>query len=304
MRPNNDIHLHGKCALVTGGSDGIGLVTAKELARIGAQVTIIGRNADKTSAAADQIRAAGGTGVETILADLSQMDGVRRAADLFLSRHEKLHILVNNAGGLFMSRETTADGFEKTFALNHLAYFLLTNLLLDALRAGAPARIVNVSSMAHQGARLDFNDLQNERGYTSFGAYGQSKLANIYFTYELARRLEGSGVTANCLHPGFVATNFGKSNGGLARLIFGVLQLGAISPERGAETSLFLAASPEVEGVTGKYFDNCRMVSSSPVSYDEQAAKQLWQVSLEMTGLAETVGARSGLEVSMEATPR
>jgi NAD(P)-dependent dehydrogenase (short-subunit alcohol dehydrogenase family) len=210
---------------------------------------------------------------------------VRRAADSFLKRHNRLHILVNNAGAVFTNREVSADGYEKTFALNHLAYFLLTNLLLDAIKAAAPARIVNVSSMAHHGARLDFDNLQNERGYSSFGAYGQSKLANIYFTYELARRLEGSGVSVNCLHPGFVATNFGKSNGGIAKIIFKMVQAAAISPERGAQTSIYLATSPEVEGVSGKYFSNRRAAASSAVSYDEKAANHLWKISQEMTGL-------------------
>lgn len=282
---NNGINLYGKTALVTGGTDGIGLVTAKALARMGAQVTIVGRNPEKTAGVANAIRKAGGKGVETIVADLAVMDGVRRAADVFLTRHDRLHILVNNAGAMFVNREVNADGYEKTFALNHLAYFLLTNLLLDALKAAAPARIVNVSSMAHQGARLDFDNLQNERGYFSFGAYGQSKLANIYFTNELARRIEGSGVTANCLHPGFVATNFGKSNGGISKIIFGLLHVAALTPERGAQTSIHLAASPDVEGVSGKYYDNNRAVSSSAVSYDEQAAARLWKISLEMTGL-------------------
>jgi NAD(P)-dependent dehydrogenase (short-subunit alcohol dehydrogenase family) len=288
MSPSSEEDLSGKIALVTGATNGIGLVTARELARRGAAVTIIGRSADKLTVTAAVLRAAGGTTVETIQADLSTLSGMRFAAEAFLNRHNRLHILVNNAGAVFTNREVTADGYEKTFALNHLAYFTLTNLLTDALKAAAPARIVNVSSMAHQGARLDFGDLQNERRYSSFGAYAQSKLGNIYFTYELARILTGSGVTVNCLHPGFVASNFGQSNGGFSAFLMRLAQFAAISPDRGALTSLYLAGSPEVEGVSGKYYVNQKAVKSSPVSYDEQAARRLWQVSLKMAGMAMT----------------
>lgn len=280
-------NLEGKAALVTGATDGIGLVTARELARMGAAVTIVGRNEAKIRQAVDVIRSAVGQTVATILADLSSLDGINSAAEAFLERNDRLHILVNNAGAFFNRRETSVDGFEKTFALNHLAYFLLTHRLLATIKASAPARIVNVSSGAHFAARLNFEDLQNERAYSGFAVYGQSKLANIYFTYALARRLEGSGVTVNCLHPGFVATNFGKSNGGLLKPIFALLQLAALTPERGAQTSIYLASSPEVEGVSGKYFDNCRAVNSSPVSYDREAAERLWQISLELTGLRD-----------------
>jgi NAD(P)-dependent dehydrogenase (short-subunit alcohol dehydrogenase family) len=286
MSNNHGASLKGKTVLVTGATNGIGLVTARELARMGAQVTILGRNAEKIAQAVESIRVPGGAAVEAIQADLSVKAEVRRAAEEFGSRHDRLHILVNNAGAVFNRREVTADGYEMTFALNHLNYFLLTNLLLNLLTASAPARIVNVSSMAHLGAKLNFDNLQNERGYSTYGAYGQSKLANIYFTYELARRLEGSGVTVNCLHPGFVKTNFGKSNGGISRLVYGLAQLAAIPVERGAQTSIYLASSPEVEGVSGKYFDQCRAVKSSPVSYDLRAAQRLWDVSASLTGLS------------------
>jgi retinol dehydrogenase-12 len=277
--------LTGKIALVTGATDGIGRVTAEALAKMGAQIIIVGRNPEKTHTAALQIQQGTGQAIETIVADLSSIEGVHSAAGEFLKRHARLHILVNNAGAVFMQRKTSADGLEMTFALNHVAYFLLTNLLLDTLKASAPARIVNVSSGAHIGAKLDFDDLQNQRAYQGYKAYGQSKLANIYFTYELARRLEGSGVTANCLHPGFVATNFGKSNGGIMRPIFALAQLLAKTPEQGARTSIYLSSSPEVEGVTGKYFDDCRVSRSSDVSYDREAAHRLWQVTEEIIGI-------------------
>jgi len=262
----------GKLALVTGATDGIGLVTAEALAEMGANVTILGRNPQKIADSADSIRQKTGKNVETIVADLSDQAQVRRAAAEYLSRHDRLHILVNNAGAVFTQRKVSVDGFEMTFALNHLGYFLLTDLLLGAIKASAPARIVNVSSGAHVGAQLDFSDLQNEKSFSSFKAYGQSKLANIYFTYELARRLEGTGVTANCLHPGFVATNFGVSNGGIFGPIFRLAQLAALKPRQGAETSIYLASSPEVEGVSGMYFDKKKAVRSSEDSYDRAAA--------------------------------
>jgi NAD(P)-dependent dehydrogenase (short-subunit alcohol dehydrogenase family) len=196
-------------------------------------------------------------------------------------------VLVNNAGAVFMTRQVSADGIEMTLALNHLGYFLLTNSLLDMLKASAPARIVTVSSDAHQGAALNFDDLQNKNGYTAFRAYGQSKLANLYFTYELARQLDGSGVTVNALHPGFVATNFGKSNGGVYRWIFRLAHLGAITPAEGAQTIVYLASSHDVEGVTGKYFVKKKAIPSTQVSYNEQYARRLWDASLELTGMAQ-----------------
>jgi NAD(P)-dependent dehydrogenase (short-subunit alcohol dehydrogenase family) len=177
------------------------------------------------------------------------------------------------------------DGLEMTFALNHLSYFLLTNMLLDILKASAPARIVNVSSGANFGGRIQFDDLQLKKGYSGFRAYSQSKLMNVLFTYELARRLEGSDVTANALHPGFVATNFGRSNGGLFNWIFRLVMVGALTPEKGAETSIYLASSPEVEGISGKYFDNKKAVHSASASYDQDTARRLWEISLALTGL-------------------
>ena len=203
-------------------------------------------------------------------------------AQEFKQNHNRLDVLVNNAGVILTRRQVTEDGLESTFAINHLAYFLLTNLLLDLIKQSAPARIVNVSSTVHKSATIDFNDLQSERSYSAMRAYGQSKLANVLFTYELARRLEGSRVTVNCLHPGVIATNIFRDISGV---VGAAAKLFLKNPRRGAETSIYLATSPEVEGVTGKYFDDRRAVRSSPESYDEAIAERLWQVSEQLTNL-------------------
>ena len=246
-----DIPIKGKTVLVTGATNGIGLVTARELARMGAQVTIVSRNADKCAAVAEAIKTETGNPVEFIAADLSTLAGIMQTAAGFKQCHTRLHVLVNNAGGFFNKRFVTPDGFEMTFALNHLNYFLLTNLLLDVLKASAPARVVNVASGIHMGARLDFDNLQGEKRFAGFRAYGQSKLTNVLFTYELARRLEETGVTVNALHPGYVDTGFSLNNGFFFR-VFAKLsaRLFGRKPEEGAQTSIYLAASPEVEGVT------------------------------------------------------
>jgi len=278
--------MNGKICMVTGATSGIGLATAIELARKGATVIIVSRDPQRCQAAVLHIRQqTGSSTVETIPADLSSQFQIRQLAQAFQSRYSQLDVLVNNAGAFFLRRQESADGVEMTFALNHLNYFLLTYLLLDRLKASAPARIVNVASDSHRGARINFNDLQGKRGYNGFQAYGQSKLANVLFTYELARRLEGAQVTANALHPGFVATNIGKNNGLLARLVMPIAQLNAIRPEEGARTGVYLASSPDVEGVSGTYFTREKPVQSDPASYDLQAARQLWEISAEMTGL-------------------
>jgi NAD(P)-dependent dehydrogenase (short-subunit alcohol dehydrogenase family) len=275
-----------KVVLITGGTAGIGEVTARSLAGMGATTVIVGRNPEKTAAVAQQIRSAtGNERVNYLIADLSSQEQVRKLVEDFQHGYDRLDVLVNNAGAIFMKRELSVDGIEMTYALNHLSYFLLTHLLLDMLQASQPARVINVSSEGHRGARLNFADLENERSYTSWKVYGQSKLANLYFTYGLAATLDESGVTANALHPGFVATNFGKSNGGIFRSIFGLIQFAAITPEEGAQTSIYLASSPEVEGVTGKYFVKSQVVPSSAVSYDMSAARKLWDCSLEMVKL-------------------
>lgn len=280
----------GKVCLVTGANAGIGRVTALELARQGAQVVMVCRSRERGEAAQAEIKqAAGNETVDLILADLSSQAEVRRAAAEFQARYDRLHILVNNAGAFFNQRLESADGLEMTFALNHLGYFLLTNLLLDQIRAAAPSRIINVSSDAHKGGRLNFDDLQSNRRYRGFQAYSASKLANILFTLELANRTQGTGITANVLHPGFVASNFGLNNSGLVR--FGVKltqRLFAISEEAGAETTLYLATSPEVAGITGKYFVKKKAVTLTGQAQDMAVARRLWQVSQELTGLGNS----------------
>jgi NAD(P)-dependent dehydrogenase (short-subunit alcohol dehydrogenase family) len=280
-----DSDLSGKTFLITGATAGIGEVTARELARRGGRVIVASRDPGRCAATAARIREeTGSREVETIAADLSSQAQVRQLAEEIYRRCGRLDVLVNNAGAWFNSRHVSVDGIEMTFALNHLGYYLLTLLLLDLLKASAPARIVNVSSDAHQTARINFSDLQGQR-YAGFRAYVVSKLANILFTYELARRLDGSRVTANALHPGFVATRFGKNNGPLLALGMGVVnRLFALSPEQGARTNLYLAASPEIEGVTGRYFVREKAVRSAPASYNQADAERLWQVSAEMTG--------------------
>lgn len=279
--------LTGKEIVVTGATDGIGKVTARELAKAGASLTIVGRNAAKGEAVVAELRrAAGHDRVAFVAGDLANQKGVRAAAAAIKSRLKKLDVLVNNAGAMFLKRELTEDGIERTFALNHLGYFLLTHELLDLLKASAPARIVNVASAAHQGQKLDLGDLQGAKGYSGYKAYGQSKLANIYFTYELARRLQGTNVTANCLHPGFVASQFGNNTSGIFRLLIGWAKLvAAISEDDGAKTSVFLAGSPDVQGVSGQYFDKCAAVKSSAVSYDTDVARELWRRSERLTGI-------------------
>ena len=265
--------MQGKVCLVTGATSGIGAVTAEALARNGATVAIVGRSPKKSADIVDRIKSqTGNTKVDYLLSDLSSFNEIRRLAKEFKTRFARLDILINNAGGLFMKRQTTVDGIEMTFALNHLAYFLLTNLLLDMLKANAPARIVNVSSMAHQGARLDFGNLL----VPGWDGYKRSKLANLLFTYELARRLEGTGITANALHPGLVASNFGMNNPGLFRLLKPLMNLFSITNEQGAQTSIYLASSSEIDGVSGKYFVKCRPVPSSEASYDKASATRLW----------------------------
>ena len=285
---NQSEDIKGKICLITGATSGIGKVTARELARKGARLVIVSHNQLKCENTVASIQdETGNKDIEYMVADLSSQDQIHQLASGFLDRHDHLDVLINNAGAIFLSREVSVDGIEMTWALNHLNYFLLTNLLLDTLKASAPARIINVASAAHRGAKINFDDLQAEHHFNGMQAYSQSKLANILFTYELARRLQGTQVTANALHPGFVASNFAKNNGGLVRLGMGVAQLFAISPEKGAETSIYLASSPEVEGISGSYFVKKEAVKSDPASYNEETAQKLWQVSEAMTGFTE-----------------
>jgi len=282
-----EVSLAGKVCLVTGATSGIGKVTALELARRGAVVVLVGRSEARSQATVSQIRQqTANPSVDFLLADLSSQQEIRRLVREFESRYSRLDVLVNNAGAIMLSRRESVDGIEMTFALNHLAYFLLTNLLLDRLKSSAPARIVNVASNSHERAKLDFDDLQNRKRYWGFRAYAWSKLENILFSYELARRMEGTGVTVNALHPGLVGTNFLANNGALGRFLKMRVAIKGISPERGARTTIYLAASPEVETVSGRYFFKQREVPSSSASYDEDAALRLWQLSAELTGLA------------------
>ncbi len=281
--------MQGKVCLVTGATAGIGEVTARELARMGAAVVGVGRNAERCADSARRIReATGNLNVEYLVADLSSQAQIHRLADAFKRKYNQLDVLVNNAGAYFNARQVSADGIEMTMALNHLNYFLLTHLLADALRAGNHARIVNVSSDAHRTATIDFDDIEAQRRYSGWRMYGQSKLANILFTRELARRLRDTGMTTNALHPGFVATRFGHNNGGLMGAMMKALQkVAAISPEQGAQTSLYLATSPDVAGLNGQYFTNRRAVSPSAAAQDDQAAARLWAWSEAKTGLSQ-----------------
>ena len=274
--------------LVTGGTGGIGLATASGLAGLGARVGIVGRDPGRAADAADAIRrTAAGARVDTFVADLSSQAEVRRLADEVLASYPRLDVLVNNVGGYWAHRHVTADGLEHTFALNHLAPFLLTELLRGLLVASAPARVVTVSSGAQAMGRIDFDDLQGEHDYNGQRAYNQSKLANVLFTYELARRLEGTGVTANVLHPGVVRTRFGQEDSGRwMRLMLPVVRPFLKSPEQGARTSVHLASAPELAGVSGRYFANSAPRKSSARSYDAQVAARLWETSAELTGAA------------------
>jgi NAD(P)-dependent dehydrogenase (short-subunit alcohol dehydrogenase family) len=278
--------MNGKICLVTGGTNGIGKATAQALAQMGGTVVIVGRNASRTAQLVEEIRlASGNKNVDSLLADLSSQQEVRRLAGEFQSKYSHLHVLLNNAGAVFMKRQLSVEGIEMTFALNHLASFLLTNLLLDTIKASAPARIINVSSGAHTSGKIEFDNLQGERGYSP-RVYENSKLANILFTLELARRLEGTGVTVNALHPGFVATGFAKNNGKvIAALVSIFTPLVARSPAKGAETSIYLASSPSVEGITGKYFYDSHVTPAAPQASDMAVARKLWDVSAEMVHL-------------------
>jgi retinol dehydrogenase 14 len=252
---------------------------------------ITGRDRARVEAAAADIRASGSAGVDVFVADMSSQVEVRRLAAEVLDAYPRLHVLVNNVGGSWAHRHTTVDGLEHTFAVNHLASFLLTNLLVERLKASAPARIVTVSSGAHSTGRIDFDDLQGEHAYSVHRAYSQSKLANVMFTYELARRLDGTGVTATVLHPGVVRTGFGAEDRGPMDVLAVLARPFMKRPERGAATSIYLASDPEVEGVTGRYFVGRMPRKSSKSSYDSSVAAKLWRVSADLVGLPADTGA-------------
>jgi NAD(P)-dependent dehydrogenase (short-subunit alcohol dehydrogenase family) len=278
--------MEGRVCLVTGSTSGIGKEIAAGLAGMGATVVLAGRSREKCEAAVQEIAARGvpASQLSYFVADLSSQESVRQLAKEFIDNYDRLHVLVNNAGVFVQKRELTADVIERTFAVNHLAPFLLTNLLLDRLKAGAPSRIVTTSSIAHRGAKMDFADLQMSKSYGSIRAYGQSKLANILFTRELARRLQGTGVTANCFHPGAVRTNLVRGSG--YGLVWGAASVFFTSPEKGADTAVYLASSGEVEGVSGEYFVKRKQARASDPAYDSDAAERLWEASEKLTGLA------------------
>ncbi|MGZ4618601.1 MAG: SDR family oxidoreductase [Frankiaceae bacterium] len=279
--------MNGRTVLVTGGTGGIGKATATALAALGARVGIVGRDRQRGEAAAQDItRAAPAAAVNVFVTDLSAQAAVRRLAAEVLATYPRLDVLVNNVGGSWAHRQVTADGLEHTFALNHLAPFLLTHLLRDRLIASAPARVVTVASQAQRMGRVDFDDLQGERSYSGQRAYSASKLANLLFTYELARRLDGAGVTANAVHPGVVATRFGaEDEQPWFRLLRPVIRPLMKSPERGARTPVLLASAPELAGVTGRYFANGHPIRSSKASYDLDLQRQLWEVSERLVGI-------------------
>jgi len=276
-----------KVCLITGATSGIGKATAMGLASMGASVVMVGRDRGRGEAALAEVKEGSlNASVDLMLADLSSQQEIRRLADEFKETYLRLDVLINNAGLFRSKRVTIADGLEMTFAVNHLAHFLLTNLLLDLLKASAPSRIVNVSSGDHASGTIDFDDLQQEKRYKGAKAYSQSKLANVLFTYELAKRLEGTGVSANCLHPGAgIRTNFGSGVSGIFGFTVRALTPLMKSPEKGADTSIYLASSPEVEGLSGRYFVKKAAARSSDLSHDKRLARRLWEVSADLTNL-------------------
>ena len=274
--------MQGKICMITGANSGIGKETAVGLAKQGATIILVCRDAAKGEAALKEIKErTGNSAIDMLLADLSSQQAIQDLVKDFKSKTQKLHVLINNAGIVLSKRSLSADGIETQFAVNHLAPFFLTNLLLDVLKASAPARVVNVSSAMHKWATLD--DLQSEKKYGAFSTYGKSKLALTLFTYELARRLQGSGVTVNAVHPGVVKTNLGRDMNWFSR---GFSKIFFKSPVKGAATSIYVASSPDVEGITGKYFANKKETPSSQLSYDESAAKQIWDLSVRLTNLS------------------
>jgi NAD(P)-dependent dehydrogenase (short-subunit alcohol dehydrogenase family) len=278
--------LEGRTCVVTGATSGIGKEVARGLARLGARVVVVGRSREKGEATVAEIRGeTGNAGVSLALADLASLAEVRRLAAELLGAHPAIHVLVNNAGIVMTRRTLTPDGIETVFGVNHLAPFLLTNLLLDRLRASAPARIVNVASDAHRFAKLDWDDLQGETGWSFARRYGLSKLANILFTAELARRLEGSGVVASCLHPGGVATGLGTNNGWFARLVMTLGRPLLLTPAQGADTALWLASAPEAADAAGRYYVKRKVRAPSRLASDRAAQTRLWDLSARMAGL-------------------
>jgi NAD(P)-dependent dehydrogenase (short-subunit alcohol dehydrogenase family) len=277
-----------KTVVITGGTSGIGEVAAEALAQMGARIVLIARNKSRAEATLTRLRASGPSIAHSVyLADLTRLAEMKRVAAEIAKREPPIDILINNAGALFASRRLTEDGLEYTFALNHMSYFVVTEGLRERLLASGAARIINTASAAHEGATLDFDDLQSAKGFRATRAYGRSKLCNILFTRQLAQSLQGSGVTANCLHPGFVATRFADESGGLISRIVWLAKSFAISPAQGAQTIIYLASSPDVTGVSGKYFFKCRPTTPSAPALNDRAALALWERSAVLAGVKE-----------------
>jgi NAD(P)-dependent dehydrogenase (short-subunit alcohol dehydrogenase family) len=277
--------MQGKTVVATGATSGVGEAAAFALARMGARIVLVARNQKRADATLKRLEAvAPHLGHRSHLADLMSMADTRRAGAAIAASEPRIDVLINNAGAIFAERRTTAEGLERTFALNHMAYFVLTAALIGTLKTSASARIVSTASDAHAGARLDFDDLQTERGYSAFKAYARSKLANILFTRELARRLEGTGVAANCFHPGFVASRFGDEAGGVIGWAFPLVKLAGLSPETGADTLIHLASAPDAANASGAYFVKRRIAEPSAAARDAETAKRLWQASESLAG--------------------
>jgi NAD(P)-dependent dehydrogenase (short-subunit alcohol dehydrogenase family) len=279
--------MHGKTVVITGATSGIGRIAAEQLAEMGARLVMIARNESRGTAMLAALRAKRSGDHRMHYADLSRLRQIKNVGAAIAAAEPRIDVLINNAGSIFASRGLTEGGLERTFATNHMAYFLLTHCLLDRLKASAPARVINTASAAHKGQKLDFADLQMARGYTAQRAYGRSKLANILFTRELARRLAGSGVTANCLHPGFVATGLGQRDNTLFGALVWLSMRFAGPPERGAETIVHLASSPDVAGISGAYFYDSHPIELSREAQDDEAARRLWAESVRTAGTSQ-----------------
>jgi NAD(P)-dependent dehydrogenase (short-subunit alcohol dehydrogenase family) len=278
--------MQGKVVVITGATSGIGAVAARRLADMGARIVLVARDRTRGDAALTELRS-GGTRISHSIhyGDLSRISEMKRLVVEIAGAEPRIDVLINNAGALFASRQMTEDNLELAFAINHMAYFVLTNGLRERLLAASPARIVNTASNAHRGCKLDFDDLQSKNGFSGRKAYGRSKLCNILFTRELARRWRGLGVTANCLHPGFVATRFGDGSGGLLSHAVRVAKTFAISPENGAKTIVYLASSADVAGVSGEYFYQCQPATPTMEARDDTSAKRLWMESAKLAGI-------------------
>lgn len=284
--------MNQKVSLITGANSGIGKETARALASEGHRILMVCRSAERGRAAQKELKdLTGNQNIDLFLADLSKQDDIRRVAQEILAAADQLDVLVNNAGAVFTKRELSEDGLEMTFAVNHIGYFLLTMQLLPLIKATPHARVISVSSGAHAAGTLNFDDLNLQNGYGAMKAYSQSKLANILFANELAARFQAKGIeaTSNSLHPGFVASNFGRNSGFFFKFIFALLRPLAKSEKKGAETSIFLALSPEVEGVTGQYFDNSKAVNPSATAHDQELGRQLWERSAELCGISAEI---------------